>query len=814
MPAFPESVPVPLMRSVLMSSCLAAVVPMAIAVEADVVADVVVEGTERMHPDRVLNRLKTQVGQPVSQIVINDDVRTIEEMGAFANTTKSIERIEGGGIRVIFRVRELPYVGQVRLDGVGYFARQSIEKVITVKAGGYLNPLLVESDRRAILRDLRGKNYLNAQVRAITSVDDTTGIGSIVYAIDLGEQVKVARTRFEGLPPGAFKYFIDQELINRPGAKFEPEMLDLHDLTALRRHLVDLGYLDTVITKHMVEFFDEVPAFEERARHGPKLIPEGRRDNRVVISYWVDAGTRYRLGDVRFVGNTIVSEEQLRVAFALPKGEWFERREIELGKRDSLSLVRNRGYARAVLIEDPVADTTTHTVDLTLQMREGDKYALGRIDIDGNVKTNDAVIRRGLRLLPGDLWSDAKRDLSRRQILREGVFANDPRRPLRIEPLFETTKPHPAGDGLKEVDALVEVTEDRTGSFNFNIGFASSVGIIGQVSFVERNFDLWSLLRGQGWRGAAHRLEASASWSEDRTSLLLGWTNRHLMDSPYLFGMSFQRSDSSQLDWDEIRLATTARFGRNFLDNDLRLGLSYTYTDLKIEDIDADASNDALDGAGKYWINTFRTTQEYNQLDHPVFPTAGWRLELSQALNGGVGSLSAADEYYRLDNEFDGFLPLAASDLGGVTYFRLGQRLRFMGPVGDTEKVPFYDRLYGGGAAPRHRGFDRYDLGPTEINRNGLQARVGGNREWLTTGEFSFPLQGTNQGLRGVIFSDIGQVWGEGESFDIGDLRYAAGIGIRFPASFPIAFDLAYLIDAKDGEDRTQFHFTISGFNF
>ena len=771
-----------------------------------------VEGTRRVHADRVINRLRTRPGQPVSEALLNDDVRTIEEMGAFANTTKAVERIGPGKVRVVFRVRELPYVGEVAFTGVGYFARQSIEKVVSVRQGGYLNPLLVEADRRAIQSELRRKQYLNARVVAHTEVDEDTGIGSITYRITLGEKVKVARTLFHGLPPGAFKYFIDKELLNRPGATFDPDLLELHDVDALTGHLRDLGYLDARVIRHRVEFFDELPAYDERARTGPKLVPEGEFDNRVVITYWVEPGQRYRLGQVSFVGNTVVTEEELRTAFALPAGAWFERRELERSKRNALALVRDIGYARAVLIEDPVADTESAVVDLTLQMREGDRYAVGRMDIDGNVKVKDAVIRRSLRLLPGDLWSDAKRDNSIRQIMRQGVFVNDPSRPTRIRPLFETEKPHPQDDTLKEVDVLTEVTEDRTGAFNFNIGFASSVGVIGQVSFSERNFDLLGLVTGDGWRGAAHRLDAQASWSEDRTSLLLSWTNPSLMDGPYLFGTSIRRTDSSSLDWDERRITPSAFLGRNFLDNDLRLRLRYEYTDLKVDDLDGDASDDALAGEGQHFINSLSFSQEYSLLDHPVFPTKGWRVELSETLNGVFASSS--DDYWRFDAEFDGFLPLYSADLGGVTFLHLAQRWRQLEPLGDTDEVPFYDRLYGGGAAPRHRGFERFDLGPVATNANGFESRLGGNREWLTTLELSVPIQGTNQGLRGIVFGDIGQVWEEGDDAEAGDLRYAAGLGIRFPAAFPIAFDFAWLLDAEDGEDRTQFHFTISGFNF
>ena len=802
------------MRPLLIAGCVAVAHAPLHAVETAQVVDVVVEGTKRIHPDRVINRLQTRVGQAWNEAALNDDVRTIEEMGAFANTTKSVELVGPGQVRVIFRVRELPYVGEVVLDGIGYFARQSVEKVLTVRKGSYLNPMLVEADRRAIQANLRTKQYLNATVTALKEVDETSGIGTVTYRIDLGERVIVARTLYEGLPPGAFKYFIDQELINSPGRVFQPDMLELNDVDTVARHLQDLGYLDAQITQHRVEFFDEVPAFEERARNGPKLVPEGRFNNRAVITYWVDAGPRYRLRNVRFLGNTVVTEEALREAFALPRGNWFNRNELERAKREALGLVRNRGYAQSILVEDPVADLETHEIDLTLELVEGDRYVVGRVDIDGDIKTKDAVVRRSMRLLPGDLWSDEKRDRSLRQLGREGVFTNNRAIPNRISPLYETKRPHPADPDLQLVDLLAEVSEERTGSFGFNLGYTTAVGLVGQVTFTERNFDLWGLLTGEGWRGAAHRLNASAQWSEDSTELRLSWSNLHLMDSDYQLATIFVRKDSSALDWDERRLTSTVRLGRNFLDNDLSLRAEYSYIDLKIDDIDADANNDALAANEKYFINQLGLSQEYNQLDNSFIPTRGWRIKLDQTLNGAFADHVSSDEYYRLDAEFDGFVPLFDSDLGGTTYVHFSQKLRRLEAIGDSDEVPFYDRLYGGGPTPRFRGFESYDLGPFQINDNGFSARKGGNREWLSTLELSVPLQGTQTGIRGIVFADAGQVWDEEENFSLNDLRYSAGVGVRFPAQFPVAFDYAWLLDAESGEDRTQFHFSISAPNF
>ena len=188
--------------------------------------------------------------------------------------------------------------------------------------------------------------------------------------------------------------------------------------------------------------------------------------------------------------------------------------------------------------------------------------------------------------------------------------------------------------------------------------------------------------------------------------------------------------------------------------------------------------------------------------------------KLRDITNDATLSPAQKARYLSLEAEGDLFVPLLESNLGGVTYLRVAQRARHLDPIGDSDVTPFYDRLYGGGPAPKHRGFDRFDLGPQEVNANGFNSVLGGDTELLTTLELSFPIQGTNDGLRFVLFSDIGQVWGADENVSTSDMRYAVGMGLRFPNTFPVQFDFAWLLDREPGESSTQFHFTIAGFAF
>jgi outer membrane protein insertion porin family len=134
--------------------------------------------------------------------------------------------------------------------------------------------------------------------------------------------------------------------------------------------------------------------------------------------------------------------------------------------------------------------------------------------------------------------------------------------------------------------------------------------------------------------------------------------------------------------------------------------------------------------------------------------------------------------------------------------------------MGDSEDIPFYLRYLGGGDAPRHRGFSYNHLSPIEINKNGYTSYIGGDRDFISTAEMSYPLQGTNDGVRGVLFVDVGNVWGEGERAQFSDLRTAWGFGVRFPMAFPISLDFAWLVGPHDGEAASQVHFGIGQVSF
>jgi outer membrane protein assembly complex protein YaeT len=798
------------------SALLALAVPAAIAAaERQVtIAEVRIEGPQQVHPDRIRFVTSVRAGRAYTErdlaLSLADDVRAITRMGPFADPrTEVVYGDDPATVTVVIRVTELPYVVSLDFDGLdeaGWGADGDLRKRLATRPGGYANPLILDNDLRAVERFFRDKGHRGATARLIQQA--APGGVALAIAIDLPPAVKVGRVIYRNLPDDMRRRRLDNALdatqVNRPGRPWQPELLAL-DQGDVVRAVQDEGWLDAALRGVEIERTDFIRPLDERRRNGPEFAPDGVYDDRVHLIYDLDPGERYRLGSVSFVGNGVASSEELRAAFEVEDGAWYRRQDIGRGIERARRVISNRGFARCRVAQERRVDLTTRIVHLTLRFDEGRPYTVGRVDIRGNVDTRDGVVRRALALHPGELWNDDKVEESRRQIARTGLFSDNPARPLSLRPVFPPERPD-------EADLVIDLDESSTGSLQAQVGYSSSAGLFGQLGFTERNIDVAGLLTDPlgRWRGGGQVLEASVDWAGTRNSLSLGISDPALADGPYSMGVSASRTDSSQRDWDEVRLSGEINLGRRLWRNDLRLGLSYGYTDIEVDEVDLDAPDDAREGS--YFYNSIGVTATWDRLNNPRLPTSGGLLSAGTTLEGDL--LPATESVLEYTLKGDGFLPLLESDDGGITFIHLGARWRHAIPVGGTTRVPFYDRYLGGGPAPRHRGFGFNRLSPRSINANGFEAREGGDRDLMATLELSYPFQGYNEGVSGVLFTDAGNVWSEDEAAGVSDIRIAYGFGIRFPLAFPISLDFAWLAAPREGESSTEVHFGLGQIRF
>jgi outer membrane protein insertion porin family len=773
------------------------------------IREVKIVGPKVYHPDRIRFILTTRMGAVLDPLALADDVKAIEKMGPFINVRSDIQQHEDRSVTITFTVTEQPYVSEVEFADLGYFQRSPVEKFVETKAGSWLNPLILENDRRAIEAHFQDKGYRYAHVTV--QQEDTNGNIRVIFYTNLGPEIKVAGITYLGLPAKVFPKQVNLGLLNSPGNPYHAEMMPF-DQGAVVRTIQELGWLDARLNGTRAEITDFIRPLEERRHNGPAFAPDGELNDSVMLVYDLAAGERYYLGSVSFVGNTVASGAALREAFGMAEGAPFKRADIQKAIERSRRIISNQGYARCSFLEDRGLDLENHRVNLVIHVEEGRKYHIGRVDIYGNYVTKDAVVRRAIDLMPGDLWNDDDIDESKRQIQRTGLFKNDPMRPIRLSPRFPADRPD-------EADLRVELEEDSTGTLNFQVGFSSSDGVFVQAGFGERNFNAQGFFAGlltgdvtRDWRGAGQSLNLGVQWSKDTTSADLNWTNPHLMDGPYALSLGYSYINSRRRAWEERRSIPTVSLGRYFLNNDLRLNLSYSYTGLDISNPQSDAPNDAVFGAGKYYHNALTLGQSYDRLDNPRAPTRGYQANASETYSGDP--LSGSSEWWSYTVKGDHFLPLVEGEQGGVTYFHLNARWTQIRTLGDSDAVPFYQRYYGGGPSPRHRGFESDRLSPTEINVFGNRAYSGGTTDALVSAEISVPVQDTNEGIRLALFTDWGNVWGAGENMSVNDMRTAVGFGIRFPIMIPVALDFAWLLDARDGESHSQIQFTLGQFHY
>lgn len=570
--------------------------PKPVTAKLNEVREVRIVGAKVYHPDRIRFILTTRPGMIFDPVALADDVRAIEKMGPFTATRSELARNPDGSITVTFFVTEQPYVASVEFANLGYFQRSPLEKAVETKAGSWLNPLILENDRRAIETHFQDKGYRYARVTV--KQEDDHGNVKVTFFTNLGPEIKVANVIYQNLPPKVFEKQLNQGLLNSPGQAYHAELMTF-DQGAVVRAIQDLGWLDARLNGTRAELTDYVRPFDDRRRSGPTFAPDGERNDSVMLVYDLAPGERYYLGSVSFTGMKVASEVELREAFALADGVPFKRIDIERAIERARRVISNQGYARCDIRMDRSFDQATKRVNLSLHVDEGRKYHIGRIDIHGNYVTKDAVIRRAMDLTPGDLWNDDELDESKRQIRRTGLFRDNPMRPIAVRPRFPADRPD-------EADLRVDLEEDNTGTLNFQVGYSSADGVFIQAGFGERNFNLQGLLAGlldgdvtRDWRGAGQNLDVGVQWSEDTTNANVSWTNPHVMDGPYALTVGYSYINSRRRAWEERRSIPTVTIGRYFLNNDLRLNVSYAYSGLKVSDVESDAPNDAIFGEGQ-----------------------------------------------------------------------------------------------------------------------------------------------------------------------------------------------------------------------
>lgn len=715
----------------------------------------------------VRNQIRTRAGQGYSADQVQRDVGRLLRTGRFLDARAETKLVEGQ-VDLTFVVAEKPEVVAIEFNGARKFKRKELLEAVPFGAGDPLDLYQVRQGREAIERLYREKGYAYVQV---TIDEEALKENTVIYNILENQRVRVRRIIFEGNTA-----FSNKELRGVISTKtyipvfrtgdFDPDRAQ-RDAAAIQQYFRERGFLDAEVSY--------VTEFEDVARE------------RLTLIFRINAGTRYGVKDILFEGNEVFSAEELQGAMRLQPGMTFNAIRLRTDVTNLETKYGANGYIEAKVASSWVFATEPDQVVVTIAVRESGQFRMGWIEVNGNFRTKEKVVRRELRFEPGDIY-----DITR---------TRDSEKRLKGTGLFTEAKIDPAGTQPGVRDVLVNVEEStKTTNFIAGVGASSDSGLVGNIEVVNHNFDItdwprsWEeFFRGRAFRGAGQTMRIQLEPGTEFTRFHIDFREPYLMDKPIGFNTSFYLFERPRDAYDEKRIGQMISFDHRFEHGLLKnwtgeIALRAEY--VVVDDREAFAAKDIREVDGGNYLSTAKISLLHETTDNRFSPAEGHRFQMSYEQAGAMGG-----EFYfgkvRLSGDKYYTVAVDEEDRKSVVALRgnVGQIL------GDA---PVFERFYAGGIGS-FRGFNFRGISPRDGLRND---RIGGSFELLSSAEYSFPLYGKS--LRGVFFSDMGTVE---EDFGINSWRMSIGAGVRLTldifGSVPMEFDLAYPV-AKRSEDSTQ----------
>ena len=723
-----------------------------------IVRDIEIRGNRLTQESTIRFYLETEAGKAYVPRVLSDDIKRLYALETFDDIRVTAEEVEGG-VRLIVTVTEKPTVRSVTYSGDRGIQEEEIEERIQLRERSTFDRGLLNDTVTGLQNHYRESGYYFAHVRpVITPVADNQV--DVELVITEGKRIRIHRIEFTGNT-----FFTDIQLrkevqlkeyvlpiVSDSGSLYRPEVLRV-DLQLLEQLYQNNGFVNVQIGEPVVEINREAGAIVV-------TVPIARE------------GEQYKVGAVTLTGSEVLSDVELRELVRVTSGEIYAREAVRL---DILALTEahaDRGYAFADVVPSVSLDQQTRLVNLSFATNPGPKVYIGRIDIVGNERTQDQVIRRELRLDEGELYSGSKLRRSRQRLNNLQYF----------EEVNIDTRAR-AGDDL--LDLEVQLRERATGQFSAGLGFSSVEDVIFTISVVQNN------LFGRG-----QTLSANAYIGGISQDFSLSFREPWLYGRPISLGASvFNRAEDFQT-FDVNRTGASLSLGRT-LGEFTRISAAYRYEVLEISELSENASELLQQSQGESTTSSVTPSIARDSRDNVFNPSEGSVNSFDIQLAG----LGGDNRYYRAIGVSTWYFALPA-EMTGFVRGRFGYGGGF-----DDSVLPASERFFLGGVTTI-RGFEFRDIGPEDENNNPL----GGTSFVQFNLEIGRSLGGV---LRVVAFFDAGNVYGppDSDDFDMGNLRRSAGLGIRIVTPIgPIRLDYGFKLDKKPGESAGRLGFLLGSF--
>lgn len=715
-----------------------------------------VKGLRRIEEGSIRSKISQKIATPLSQEKTTDDIKAIYKMGYFDDVKVEIEPFEGG-IKVLYVVKEKPTIIKVDFQGNKKFDDARLKEIIAITPGSISDITLINDNAGKLRTFYEDEGYFLAKiVPVVKKVDE--GEVNLTYQIEEGSKVKIRQIKIEGskaISERKIKKAIKTterglfSFITGSGYYKKEEIRS--DLDKIRDLYYNNGYIKATVGDPKIQLIDD--------KEGMKItIP-------------VFEGEQFKVSSVEITGNKAYTEKELRELIKLSHNTVFNK---EILKNDVTAITEkysNSGYALISVYPDLVPDEAKKETRVIYKIDEGDKYRIGRIEITGNTKTRDKVIRREIKLDEGDYFdaSALKRSYEKLNNLQ----------------FFETIDiaPKPKLEE-KLVDLDVKVKEKATGFLSVGGGYSSIDRFIAMIDLTQGN------LFGKG-----QAIKARAELGGRSRYYELSFRDPWFMDKPISFGTAIYKTTRNFGNFEREATGFEVSFGKSFWEY-WSASVSYGFEAVKIFNVREDASQHVKDQEGTSTTSSIGFAIGKDTRDNYLDPLKGSRNVLYLTFAGLGGTNAFIKELY----DSGWYFPL----FDVSTIHLRGRIAAITGIFG--KKIPLYERFYIGGINTV-RGLGYGDGGPKDTNNE----PIGGEKELILNAEYIFPIVAEYK-FKGLVFFDSGRAYDKGEAFG-SDLRYTSGAGVRWISPIgPLRIEWGYNLKKKPGEASSKIEFTFGTF--
>ncbi len=745
------------------ATCICLWAACAYAFDPFVVRDIRVEGIQRIEAGTVFSYLPVKVGETMTDEKAAAAIKALFATGFFKDVRLEVQRDV-----LIVMLEERAAVSQIDFIGNKEFDKEALRKglrEIGLAEGRSLDKALLDQAEQEIKRQYLARGLYGASVVSTVTPLERNRAG-VSFSIDEGSVTKIRQINIIGNKAFREKDLLALFVLQTPGwmtwytknDQYSKQKLS-GDLESLRSHYLNNGYLEFNIDSTQVS------------------ITPDKKDIYITIS--LTEGEKYTVSEIKLGGEMLLPEAEFQRLIQLKPGETFSREKLSESTKKITDRLGNEGYAFANANSVPELDKAAKRVALTIMIDPGRRVYVRRINISGNTRSRDEVIRRELRQLEGAYYDSDKIQKSKQRLDRLAYFTE-----------VDVETPAVAG-ASDQVDVNFKVKEKPTGAIMLGAGFSSTEKLVLSGSVTQQNIF-----------GSGKHVGLNLSTSKVNRNLGLSYTDPYYTVDGVSRGFDIydRRSDASMLGLGYYTTSTIGggvrygvpltevdNLGFSLVAENTRLGVNET-SPLRYQDFVKvfGNSNNAIPGTVG-WIR--------DQRDSAILPTKGTvvRASLEAGLPGGTL------KYYKLTEQVQWYYPISR------TY-----TLMLNGEIGTAEgmggkPLPFYKNLYAGGVSSV-RGYDSYSLGP----RDSLGDILGGNKRLVGNAEVLFPLPGTgvDRSMRLGVFLDAGQVYGADEKMRLSGLRYSTGIMFSWNSPMgPLRLSYGHPLNAtvEDKVQRLQF---------